>query len=260
MIHNLRRKRPPAPAAVIGAPQTHDGSTDMDSTDSKPYSETGTTQHKHLLNRIEPTELRRRLWHMLPGLLPFLLWPIPHQDPISPTLYAIIIVVVVGLAITIFVGYRRIERSGEQNERFSAVTGYAASVLLTLLIFPGDAELGLTVLAVLAFGDGSATLGGLLLRGPTLPWNHHKTVAGFLCFLIGGGLSASIVYWGETHNLEATNQPATLYTAMFCGVSATLAAAIAESLPSRVNDNIRVGFTAALAVTTVHGLLAGWWW
>ena len=196
---------------------------------------------------------------MAPGLLPFLMWYFPHRDPISPTLYAIMVATVVGLAIGIFVGYRQIQRRGEQNQRLSAVAGYAASVLLTFIAFPGDAELGLTVLAILAFGEGSATLGGLLIGGPKLPWNREKTVAGLLCFLVVGGAMATVVYWGETNmNREALPPKATIFSALVCGGSATVIAAIAESLPSRINDNIRVGVAAAVTVATAHAVVVGW--
>lgn len=95
-------------------------------------------------------------------------------------------------------------------------------------------------LAILAFGDGSATLGGLTLGGLRLPWNRRKTLTGFLCFLLFGGPMASLVYWGEAA------AGTTLSTAIIIGVVSTLTAAIAETMPSRINDNLRVGVTAVL--------------
>jgi dolichol kinase len=111
---------------------------------------------------------------------------------------------------------------------------------------------------VLAFGDGSATLGGLLLGGPTLPWNEGKSWSGLACFVVFGSLAASLAYWGETHfNPEALGPPVTLLTAVICGASAATASAIAESIPSRISDNIRVGVTAAVTVAIAHGLMVG---
>jgi phytol kinase len=195
---------------------------------------------------------------MAPGLLPFVLWPISHRDPISPTLRAIIVALVVGLGLLIFLNFRRIARQGRHDDRLPAVVGYAGSVLLTLLIFPAQAELGLTVLGVLALGDGSATLGGMLLGGPTLPWNPRKTWSGSLCFVLVGGLLASVIYWGETHNLEAQTPGVSFATALACGIPAALAGAIVESLPLRINDNIRVGVAAAVTVAVAHGIVVGW--
>ncbi len=203
-------------------------------------------------------EWRRRLWHTGPGVLPFVLWAIPHQDPLSPTLKFVLLVFVLGFAAHVFLRYRLIERR-QDGQRASAVLGYAGSVLLTLLLFPEHVELGLTVLAVLAFGDGAATVGGLMFGGPKLPWNPRKTWSGFGSFLTVGIPLASVIYWGETHfnpeSLEYQRIPFT--TALGCAGAAVILAAIAESLPSRINDNIRVGAAAALGVITVHALLLG---
>jgi len=209
-------------------------------------------------SRISRAEWRRRLWHAAPGLLPFLLWAVPHRDPISPTLRWIMVAVVCGLAGHVFWRYRHIEREGDR-ERVGAVLGYALSVLGVLLVFPEHAELGLTVLAVLAFGDGSATWGGLTFGGPKLPWNPKKTWAGFVSFLIIGTALASLIYWGETQfNPESQEYQSVSYlTALCCAATAVGLAAIAESLPLKINDNIRVGIAAAVGVTTMHGLLLG---
>lgn len=209
-------------------------------------------------SRLSSAEWRRRFWHMAPGLLPFCLWPIPHADPISPTLRAIMIAVAAVIGGLIFFRYRRIERHAGDNQRLAAVAGYVLSVLGTLLLFPAHAEIGLAVLGVLAFGDGSATLGGLLLGGPRLPWNRSKTVSGLLCFIIVGGALSSVIYWGESHNLEAMHPPgpATWTTALACGLTASFVAAIAESIPSRINDNIRVGVSSAVALAALHFWLA----
>jgi dolichol kinase len=211
------------------------------------------------LARLSPTERRRRLIHMLPGFLPFFLWFFPHRDPISPTLQGIMVGIIGLLAIWAFLRYRRIARTAD-GERLGAILGYTGSILLMLLAFPAHAELGLTVLAVLAFGDGSATVAGLLLGGPRLPWNPTKTWTGLAAFVLIGTPLASVIYWGETYfNPEALPPGSVPFaTALACAGAATLAAAIAESIPSRINDNVRVGLTAALTVAIAHGLLVGW--
>lgn len=208
--------------------------------------------------RIGGAELRRRVWHMSPGLLPFVLWAFPHRDPISPFLWGIMVATVVGLSLNILLRYRLIAREGDR-QRLAATAGYAVSVLVTLLLFPSHAELGLTVLAVLAFGDGSATFGGLLFGGPRLPWNAEKSWSGFVCFLVVGGVAAGVVYWGERYfNPETASPPIPFGTALVCGAAAALAGAAAESIPSRINDNIRVGVASAVVITAMHGFLVGW--
>ena len=121
-----------------------------------------------LPGHLSVKELKRRLWHMLPGLLPIASYIYPHKDPLSPTFQKIAAGLIVGIAALLLWRFRTIRRTGEQAE-LSAVCGYSVSVLATLLLFPKHAELGMLVLCVLAFGDGKATTIGLLLRGPRLP-------------------------------------------------------------------------------------------
>lgn len=135
---------------------------------------------------LEPAEVRRRLLHMTPGFLPFLLWGIPHQDPWGPILLTAVALLGGGIIIAAFRRYRSFARRGEQDWS-TAVLGYALPVLGSLLLLPGEAEIGLAVLGILALGDGAATLGGLRLGGRRLPWNPRKSWTGTLCFCLGGG-------------------------------------------------------------------------
>jgi dolichol kinase len=154
--------------------------------------------------------------------------------------------------------FRLIEREGEKSDRAGAVLGYAGSVLATLFLFPAQAELGLAVLVVLALGDGSATLFGKLIGGAKLPWNGQKTWSGTMAFILVGAIAASTIYWGETYfNPRSLDPNPGFLTAVVCGSTAAFLAAIAESFPSRINDNIRVGVTAALGVATAHALMVG---
>ncbi|MBM82024.1 MAG: hypothetical protein CMJ78_15745 [Planctomycetaceae bacterium] len=200
--------------------------------------------------RLGDSEFRRRIWHMAPGLLPIASWAYPHKDPLSPTFKWIAVGIIVGLATTLLARYRTVQREDERNG-IGAVAGYAFSVLLTLLLFPSHAELGMAVLVVLAFGDGSATLGGLYFAGPKLPWNGIKSWSGTACFVLVGGPLASLAYLAES-------QPkADWQVALSCGMAAALAAAIVESLPVKLNDNIRVGVTSAVVLVAMHAWLVG---
>lgn len=198
-------------------------------------------------------EVRRRLWHMSPGLLPFPLQFFPHKDPIGTILWFIIVGCTVVIASSIFLGFRRIQRQGETGA-LSAVSGYAFSVLGMAILFPGDLELALAVLGVLAFGDGSATLFGLMFRGPRLPWNPSKSWAGFAAFSVIGTLMTAWIYWGETHNLLALTPGVSFVRALSVVAPAVVGSALVESIRSRINDNVRVGLTAAVLLTLMHSL------
>ena len=208
-------------------------------------------------NRLGMTEFRRRLWHMLPGLLPIILWAIPHRDPLSPLVTSIVIGCGVGIALAIIVRYRRIARQ-EDEGRASCAIGYAGSVIAAILLFPSAAEIGFGVLAILAFGDGSATLGGKLLGGPPLPWNREKTWSGFLSFIVVGLAMTSLIYWQETHNLKALTPGVSFSTALLCVTFPVLIAAVVESIPSRINDNVRVGVVSVATLAVSHGVIVGW--
>lgn len=197
-------------------------------------------------------ELVRQSWHMLPGLIPFLFWLRPHSDPLSNTFHLASLAVAGLVSLVVFVRIQPVLRPCERRGA-DAVLGYALCVLGTLWLFPEHGELGMTVLAVLAFGDGMATLAGTALHSSPLPWNPHKSWAGTIAFVACAAPLATLVYWGDA-------RPAVpLATAAACGLAASLAGAAAESLPGRrLNDNVRVGLAAAVAVAVTHHLLLAW--
>ena len=205
------------------------------------------------IHRLPSRELKRRFWHMCPGLLAFGLHVVSHADPISPTLQLIIVGCCIAIAARILLGFRQIQRQGE-GAGLAAVGGYSLSVLLMAFLFPRHLELGLAVLAILAFGDGSATLVGLTFRGPRLWWNRAKSWSGLLGFVVIGSLMTAWIYWGESHNPEGADPAVSYGIALLLTSPAVIAAALAESIRSRINDNIRVGVVAAIALVLLHCL------
>ena len=66
----------------------------------------------------------------------------------------------------------------------------------------------------------------------------------------GGGLS-SLAYAMEA-------RPAVHWLpALLCGFVAATVAAMAESISSRINDNVRVGFAASVTAVAVHAVVVG---
>jgi dolichol kinase len=192
-----------------------------------------------VVDRIGVTEFRRRLFHMSPALLPIGLPLIPHNDVWGPILVGLVLASsIVALIIAVVLG-PLLTRESEQTW-MHAVIGYMLPVVAPLVLFPGRAELGLMTLQIIALGDGSATLGGLMLGGRRLPWNKSKTFSGLLCFAIVGSLAATYSFWGE---IRPGVPVGTAY--LICGMAA-LCAGIVESLPIRSNDNLRVGTTALI--------------
>lgn len=216
-----------------------------------PSAEATTKPGSSNFGRLTPTEWRRRLTHILPGLLPIVLWFKYHRDPLSLDCRAWLGAVIVGIGIATAIKYRRIARRGETSNP-ACILGYTIPVFLLLMFVPAKAELGLATLAIVSFGDGFATVGGLLLKGPALPWNRDKSWAGFLCFLVFAAPWSATVYWAESN-------PAVFFAPAFAaGLLATFIAAIAESVRSRIDDNIRVGAAAAAGMLLSQTIFFGW--
>ena len=200
---------------------------------------------------------------MGPGLLPVVLWFVPHQAPLSLILRGILLAAIVALAGVVWVRWRTVRREEDAGSsgRLPAIAGYAGGVLLTLFCFPDRPECGFAVLAILAFGDGSATLFGKLAAGTPLlarlPWNPAKSWAGLAAFLLCGTAAAATCYRGESLNPEAVTPAAAWPVAAAVALCGVIPAAVWESLPSRLNDNIRVSLAAAAGVLLAHAARVG---
>lgn len=204
-----------------------------------------------LSSRLTPHEWRRRAVHMSPGLLPFLFFVVPHADPLSWLVRSVALAVPALIAVIALKTERLFARRGDGGW-MTSVLSYAIVTVTLLLAFPGQPELGSTVTTIIAFGDGSATLAGLLARGRRLPWNSAKSWVG-LCAFLGCSIPlGTLVYWG-------VSRPGVPFlTALACVVPTVIAAAIAESLPTHLNDNIRVGVTGGLTIVATHAMFVGW--
>jgi len=204
-----------------------------------------------LAGRLTPHEWRRRMVHMSPGLLPLILLVAPHTDPINWLVQLPILALTLGLVAFSLKNENLFVRRGEKSWAISVVS-YAIITTTLLMAFPAQPELGLVVTIIIAFGDGSATLAGLIFRGPRLPWNRAKSWTGLVAFLGCSIPFATLVFWGEA-------RPGVPFSvALACVAPAALAAALAESFPTRINDNIRVGVTAGLTILVSYSLVVGW--
>ncbi|MCA9067724.1 MAG: phosphatidate cytidylyltransferase [Planctomycetaceae bacterium] len=198
-------------------------------------------------------EIYRKILHMLPGFLPFLLALLPHDDPpdwIAMTLVVLITVVLTSLYILM---RTRVSRPDEQNF-YSTTLSYPAAVLGTLLVFPSHAEFAMVVVILIAFGDGFAFICGKNFGKRRLPWNSEKTWAGTIGFVLFSTPIAALAFW-----LEAQNPDVPFLLAGACCLIASITAALAESWPTKLTDNLRVGLTAALTISTSYFLLSKIW-
>jgi uncharacterized protein (TIGR00297 family) len=129
---------------------------------------------------------------------------------------------------------------------------YPLAVLLLILVFPARLDIAAAAWAVLAFGDGPATLVGRRLGGRRWPWNHDKTVAGSAGFVVFASIGAAGLAWWTRPDLAALHGWTHVILA---AVAASAAAAAVETIPVRLDDNLSVPATAA-AVLWLASLVA----
>ena len=109
------------------------------------------------------------------------------------------------------------------------------------------------VVVVLALGDGAAYIGGKTFGKRKLPWNSEKTWVGSLSFIAVSGPIATLAYMALA---DADGRHWKIAAA--CGFAAAICGSMAESLPVKLTDNLRVGVSALLAVTvTQYALVEG---
>ena len=206
-----------------------------------------------LAARLPAHEWRRRLVHMSPGLLALLLPLVPHADPLAMYSRVILFALIGGTSLLALKQQALFQRHADGKRGWAtSVISYGIITLALLLALPAQPEIGMAVTMIIAFGDGSATLAGMLVRGRRLPWNRDKSWAGLAAFLLCAIPLATLAYWFEARPGVA------LSLACACVAPAVLTAALAESLPVRINDNIRVGVTAGLTLVVTHAMFVGW--
>ena len=112
-----------------------------------------------------------------------------------------------------------------------------------ILFFRSELHLAATAWAILAAGDGMATLVGVNLPGARLPWNRQKSVSGLAAFIVFGAVAAVGAMWWT-----APDSPGGWMFA--AAVLAAVVAGFAETVPVSLDDNITVPVIAALVLWT----------
>ncbi len=134
--------------------------------------------------------------------------------------------------------HRIVGRSVARHERgFDAgIVLYPVMVLLLIVVFRDRLHYAAIGWAMLAFGDGIATLAGKAMRIAPLPWNRDKSWGGFIACFLGSAIAGiAVAYWMD-------------FRAPVVVLIAALAAAITESLPLGVDDNVTVPLAAGTAL------------
>lgn len=146
-------------------------------------------------------------------------------------------------------GGRSLDRADDRARGYPiGILLYPAVVLLLVLLFRDRLQVAAAGWGYLAFGDGGATLLGLGLGGPRLPWNRSKSWAGFLGYVVLGGAGAAFLYGWVLGAVPTAAEIAAL-------LLGALAGAIVESLPCELDDNLTAPLSAAAVLSVLLGVL-----
>ena len=194
------------------------------------------------MSGLTGSEAKRKLVHVAVGtfafLLRFLTWP-------QAALMAML-----ALAFNLFllprIGGRGLWRTPDRERGFPiGILLYPLAVLALVLVFRHELWIAAAVWAILAFGDGMATVVGMAAGGPRLPWNAAKGWTGSLAFVLFGTIGASLlVAWTLRLPMASAASPRVLALT----VPLALLCALVESAPTTLDDNLTVPLAGALVL------------
>jgi uncharacterized protein (TIGR00297 family) len=173
----------------------------------------------------------RRLVHMsmliFAFLLPFLTWVQAAGCAVLALIFNVLILPRLGVDLR--------KRPGARGaaETWTGIVIYPLSVLALILFYRHNLHVVAAVWAIMALGDGMASVAGEALRGPVLPWNRGKTWAGFLAFFLAGTAGAWVLARWVNPLLPQAK------VLLVCAATA-LVGALVESAPIRLDDNATV--------------------
>lgn len=182
------------------------------------------------------SETTRQVVHMAMGGFALLLRWLPWWQAVA--------LAVTALAFNLFVLPRarvNLYRPGDRARGVHGIIWYPIAVLLLLVSFPRRPDIVAAAWGILAIGDGLATLAGRSIGGPRWPWNREKTVSGSVAFAAGGAAAGVFLAWWCRPAVEAS--PALAFS-IAAPMLAAIAAALVETMPVRLDDNLSVAATA----------------
>ena len=127
------------------------------------------------------------------------------------------------------------KRPGRESEAgmWTGIVIYPVSVLALILFYRHNMHVVAAVWAIMALGDGMASIVGEACRGPALPWNREKTWTGFLGFFVAGTIGAYVLARWVNPPIPAAK------ILLVCAATAAVGACV-ETVPIRLDDNATV--------------------
>jgi len=116
---------------------------------------------------------------------------------------------------------------------WTGIVLYPVSVLAIILLYRHHLHVAASAWAIMALGDGMASVVGESLGGPGLPWNREKRWSGFAGFVIAGTLGA----YALTRWVAPALPAGKVLLVSFAGA---VVGALVESIPIKLDDNVSV--------------------
>ncbi len=182
------------------------------------------------------SETARQIVHMAMGGFALLLRWIPWWQAVALAVVALVfnLVVLPRLRLGLY-------RPGDRERGVHGIIWYPLAVLLLVLTFPRRPDIAAAAWGILAIGDGIATLVGRAIGGPRWAWNREKTLSGSAAFAIAGAAAGAFLAWWCRPALDTP--PALAFT-ILAPILAAAVAALVETIPVRLDDNLSVAATA----------------
>jgi uncharacterized protein (TIGR00297 family) len=213
----------------------------------------------------------RRQWvHAGSGLFALLLRVLTWKQAAAMAVIAFLF----NLLVLPRIGGRSLYRPADHARGFPlGILLYPVCVLALILVFPLRLDIAAAAWGILAFGDGAATLVGQYVKRmnaenaehaerngsgsshsaisagsaflSNLSWHPDKTVAGTIAFVVfGASAGVALAWWTRASVMPAPSMTFTLVAP----IVAALAAAMVETIPIRLDDNLSVPATAGFVL------------
>ncbi|MFZ0962595.1 MAG: DUF92 domain-containing protein [Terriglobia bacterium] len=164
-------------------------------------------------------------------LLPYLTWTEAAGCALLALLFNVVVLPRLGMDL------RKSPAGATGTGVWTGIVIYPISVLALILLYRHDLHIAAAAWAIMAWGDGMASVTGGALRGPALPWNGEKTWSGFLGFIVAGTAGAYVLTRWAAPSMGPD-------VALKIAAATALVGAFVESAPVRLDDNATVPLLA----------------
>ncbi|MBZ5545216.1 MAG: DUF92 domain-containing protein [Acidobacteriia bacterium] len=131
------------------------------------------------------------------------------------------------------VDLRKSPRQDIAEGTWTGIILYPLSVLALILLYRHHLHIAAAAWAIMALGDGMASVSGEVLRGRKLPWNRQKTWTGLGGFVVAGTVGAFVLTRWIAPTIPTDK-------AWMVSAAAAVVGALVESVPIRLDDNVSV--------------------